>query len=57
MQGKRVLDVGTGTGIWAIDFADQNPGAHVVVGSFHSICIDAAMGFAPAFAENDRAPI
>ncbi|KAM0327107.1 hypothetical protein ACHAQA_006235 [Verticillium albo-atrum] len=26
---KRVLDVGTGTGIWAIDFADQFPDAEV----------------------------
>ncbi|KAI2622361.1 S-adenosyl-L-methionine-dependent methyltransferase [Hypoxylon sp. NC1633] len=27
---KRVLDVGCGTGIWAIDFADQFPGAEVI---------------------------
>ncbi|KAH8901132.1 TAM domain methyltransferase [Thozetella sp. PMI_491] len=27
---KRVLDVGTGTGIWAIDFADDHPGAEVI---------------------------
>ncbi|KAJ5545972.1 hypothetical protein N7494_003557 [Penicillium frequentans] len=27
---KRVLDMGTGTGIWAIDFADENPGADVI---------------------------
>ena len=27
---KRVLDVATGTGIWAIDFADQYPGAEVI---------------------------
>jgi SAM-dependent methyltransferase len=27
---KRVLDVGTGTGIWAIDFADENPGCDVL---------------------------
>ncbi|OTB08522.1 hypothetical protein M426DRAFT_317146 [Hypoxylon sp. CI-4A] len=26
---QRVLDVGTGTGIWAIDFADMYPGAEV----------------------------
>lgn len=27
---QRVLDLGTGTGIWAIDFADQHPSASVV---------------------------
>jgi len=26
---KRVLDVGTGTGIWAIDFGDEHPEATV----------------------------
>ncbi|KAH8712012.1 methyltransferase [Phaeosphaeriaceae sp. PMI808] len=26
----RVLDIGTGTGIWAIDFADEHPGSEVV---------------------------
>lgn len=26
---KRVLDVGTGTGIWAIDFGDEHPDATV----------------------------
>lgn len=27
---KRVLDIGTGTGIWAIDFADEHPGVDVL---------------------------
>lgn len=27
---QNVLDVGTGTGIWAIDFAEENPSAHVI---------------------------
>ncbi|KXH44290.1 TAM domain methyltransferase [Colletotrichum simmondsii] len=27
---KRVLDIGTGTGVWAIDFADSFPAAHVI---------------------------
>ncbi|KAI8662855.1 hypothetical protein NCS56_01090100 [Fusarium sp. Ph1] len=27
---KRVLDLGTGTGIWAMDFGDEHPEAHVV---------------------------
>ncbi|KAJ4129193.1 hypothetical protein NW768_007728 [Fusarium equiseti] len=27
---KRVLDLGTGTGIWAIDFADEHPEAEII---------------------------
>jgi methylase of polypeptide subunit release factors len=27
---KSILDVGTGTGIWAIEMADTYPGAHVI---------------------------
>lgn len=27
---QKVLDIGTGTGIWAIDFADQHPSARVI---------------------------
>ncbi|OJJ42761.1 hypothetical protein ASPZODRAFT_136905 [Penicilliopsis zonata CBS 506.65] len=27
---RRVLDIGTGTGIWAIDFADEHPAAEVI---------------------------
>jgi SAM-dependent methyltransferase len=27
---QRVLDLGTGTGIWAIDFGDENPGSEVL---------------------------
>ncbi|KAK4181529.1 S-adenosyl-L-methionine-dependent methyltransferase [Triangularia setosa] len=29
-KGGRVLDVGTGTGIWAIDYGDEHPDAHVI---------------------------
>ncbi|OGM48008.1 methyltransferase LaeA-like protein [Aspergillus bombycis] len=29
----RVLDIGTGTGIWAIDFADEHPESEVIVGN------------------------
>lgn len=27
---QKVIDIGTGTGIWAIDFADEHPGASVI---------------------------
>jgi ubiquinone/menaquinone biosynthesis C-methylase UbiE len=27
---RRVLDIGTGTGIWAIEFADQTPEAEII---------------------------
>ncbi|KAF4227344.1 hypothetical protein CNMCM8980_002705 [Aspergillus fumigatiaffinis] len=30
---RRVLDIGTGTGIWAIDFADEHPESEVIVPS------------------------
>ncbi|KUJ15418.1 S-adenosyl-L-methionine-dependent methyltransferase [Mollisia scopiformis] len=29
LDGKHVLDIGTGTGIWAVDFAKQYPNCHV----------------------------
>ncbi|KAF5660206.1 methyltransferase [Fusarium heterosporum] len=29
-SSQRVLDLGTGTGIWAIDFADEHPSAEVI---------------------------
>ncbi|KAM0351275.1 hypothetical protein ACHAP4_009414 [Fusarium culmorum] len=32
-DAKSVLDVGTGTGIWAIDFADEHPNAEQVIGT------------------------
>jgi SAM-dependent methyltransferase len=31
-QGLRVLDIGTGTGIWPIDLGDQYPGASLILG-------------------------
>ena len=30
MYQQRVLDVGTGTGVWALDYADLHPGATVI---------------------------
>lgn len=27
---RNVLDIGTGTGVWAMDFADEHPKAQVV---------------------------
>ncbi|KAJ4166592.1 hypothetical protein NW765_007833 [Fusarium oxysporum] len=30
---KHVLDIGTGTGIWAIDYADEHPEAQVIMSS------------------------
>lgn len=38
---KRVLDVGTGTGIWAIDFGEDHPDAEVLT----------CLSFAPIFTE------
>lgn len=33
---RRVLDIGTGTGLWALDFADAHPDAQVIGGSYFS---------------------
>ncbi|KXH68282.1 hypothetical protein CSAL01_01746 [Colletotrichum salicis] len=35
-KAKRVLDVGTGTGIWAIEFGDEHPDSEVAYGSLSS---------------------
>ncbi|KAI9830543.1 MAG: hypothetical protein M1819_005501 [Sarea resinae] len=32
-QPKRVIDLATGTGIWAIDFADEHPDVELVLGN------------------------
>ncbi|KAH6990430.1 hypothetical protein BKA56DRAFT_628146 [Ilyonectria sp. MPI-CAGE-AT-0026] len=34
LQIKRVLDLGTGTGIWAMEFGDGHPGVHVTDSKF-----------------------
>ncbi|KAM0274360.1 hypothetical protein ACHAQH_007926 [Verticillium albo-atrum] len=33
LDGKRILDIGTGTGIWAIQLGDEHPGAELIVGN------------------------
>jgi ubiquinone/menaquinone biosynthesis C-methylase UbiE len=33
LDGKRVLDIGTGTGIWAIQLGDEYPGAELIIGN------------------------
>lgn len=32
-DGKRILDIGTGTGIWPIQLGDEYPGAELIVGN------------------------
>jgi SAM-dependent methyltransferase len=32
-DGKRILDLGTGTGIWPIQLGDEHPGAELIVGN------------------------
>lgn len=39
-QVHRVLDVGTGTGDWAIDFAEEHPESEVDNPVTYSQCID-----------------
>ncbi|KAK0626213.1 S-adenosyl-L-methionine-dependent methyltransferase [Immersiella caudata] len=33
----RVLDVGTGTGVWALDYADAHPGTHIIATDLSAI--------------------
>lgn len=42
---KNVLDIGTGTGIWAIDFADEHPGAEVRWSCFQTSVILIGIGY------------
>ena len=42
---KNVLDIGTGTGIWVIDFADEHPGAEVCWSCFQTFAILIGVGY------------
>ncbi len=53
---RRVLDLGTGTGIWAIDYADEHPEVEVEISPYNStrVSTDCIGHWSRSFANSAR---